>query len=619
MAEPLHTKTRIILLGGILAFFFIIYTMHLFSLQIVHGEMYQVQSQTIASQSNRIPAQRGEIFDRHADQPLAININSFSVLMIPGEIPSGYYDTVATRLAAILGISKYDIDQLVGTAGRQSFRQIQIKQNVSFATISNIAENRTDLPGVSWQAKPTRYYTETGSMAHIIGYVGDITQEELNILYNEGYTAASIIGKTGIERQYDAILRGTPGRINYTVDVRGRVISDTPIIAPPRTGNDVVLTVDTTIQKLAEQALGERTGAVVVLHPATGEVLAMVSYPYYDPNLFSSSDAGKQYQALIDNPSRPFLNRAINSQYPPASTFKTIMTAALLQEQVFLPTERIECTGKLVYGNRTFTCHIHPPGHGWLNLKNGLAQSCDVYFWVIGRDYLGIEKIAAYANEFGFGKSTGIDLPAQLTGLVPTVQWKERRYHERWLGGDTMSTAIGQGYLLATPLQVANMMAMVSNGGTIYRPHLLKVVRDAVTEEVLQEVQPEVLFSSNIAPDVWRTVQEDLRYTITNGTPAYPMYNRTVQIAGKTGTAEVAQYKDDWHSWMVAYAPYDAPPEERIVVAMIVEAGNGWEWWAPYATNIIFQGIFAHQTYDEALTALGFQYLRSGNRQSRQE
>jgi len=196
-----------------------------------------------------------------------------------------------------------------------------------------------------------------------------------------------------------------------------------------------------------------------------------------------------------------------------------------------------------------------------------------------------------------------------VSGLVPTAEWKEKKYHSKWVGGDTMSCSIGQGYMEATPLQLANMVAMVSNEGKIYKPHILKEVRDPVTNEIIEEIKPTILTESTIDKEVWKQVQESMRYTVTDGTPQYPMHNDLVQIACKTGTAEVDQYKDSWHSWLVAYAPYDAPPEDRICVVTIVEACNTWEWWAPYATNIIIQGIFAEQTYEEAVKELGFQYL----------
>ena len=614
---PVLSKThRIVLLEAAIALCFAVYVYRLFSMQVLLSDTYRTQSRTVSSQISRIPAQRGEIFDRYANVPMVINTDSFAVEITPAEIPAEHYDTVASRLAQYLGVSKFDIDKRVPEKLRKSYTAITVRSNVPFETISNIAENKIDLPGVSWVSRPIRNYVETGSLSHIIGYVGDITQEEINVLYNQGYTRNSIVGKTGIEKQYDQLLQGTSGIESRTVDVRGRILSDTPDITPPQPGKNLVLTIDSRIQTLAEKTLGNRVGAVVVLKPATGEILALVSYPYFDPNIFNSDDYAQEFVKLRDSPEKPLLNRAVAAQYPPGSTFKIIMVSALLQEKSFSPFEKIECKGKLVYGNRTFHCHVHEPGHGWLDLKNALAQSCDVYFWTIGRDYLGIDKIAQYSTIFGLGKSAEIDLPNQVSGFIPTAQWKERKYHERWLGGDTMSASIGQGYILATPLQVADMMAMVCNEGVIYKPHLLKEVRNPVTNEVITEVKPEVLFKSDIPSDVWKTVQEDCRYTITDGTPQYPMRNRFVQSAGKTGTSEVAQYKNSWHSWMVAYAPYDAPVEDQVVVSTLVEAVNPWEWWSPYATNIIIQGIFANQTYEEAVNALGFHYLlANGNRQ----
>ena len=601
----LDRNFRLIILTVYIIVSFAIYFYKLFSLQIIQGQEYRSQSKKISSQVNVIPAQRGEIFDRNATLPMVVNTESFAVEITPGEIPVGHYDTVATKLASLLGVSKYEIDKKVPRNVRRSYSSYQIRSNVPFSVISNIAENSTDLPGVTWISKPIRNYVMTGSLSHVVGYVGDITKEEMNMMYNQGYTRSSIVGKTGIERQYDALLQGTPGRESRTVDVRGRILSDKPIIEPPQMGKNLVLTIDTDIQTLAEKTLGNRVGAVVVLKPSNGEILAMVSYPFFDPNIFNTDDSGKYYQSLLeDEKNQPLVNRVVNAVYPPASTFKIIMSAAMLQEDAFPATKKIECRGRLVYGGRVFHCHVHEPGHGWLDMNGGLGQSCDVYYWTIGRDYLGISKIASYAKEFGFGQSTKIDLPSQQSGFVPSAEWKERRYHEKWLGGDTMSASIGQGFMLATPLQVANMVAMVTNEGVIYKPHLLKEVRDPVTNEVIRETKPEVLLKSTIDSEVWKQVKEAMRFTITDGTPQYPMHNKIVQAAGKTGTAEVAPYKTSWHSWMVAYAPYDAPVEDQVVIATIVEACNPWEWWAPYATNIIFQGIFANQNYDEAVASL---------------
>lgn len=614
--RPLNKVVTIFILWLILGFTFAFYILRLFLMQVVEGEVYRSQSKNIASQVTTIPAQRGEIFDRNYNLPLVVNTDSFAVNIIPGEIPSELYDTVVNRLANFLSISKKEIDSKI--PNRKSFSTIEVRSNVPFPTISNIAENSSDLPGVYWVSKPTRNYIYNGSLSHIIGYVGNITKEEMNVMYNQGYKANSIVGKTGIEKQYDSLLQGEQGREFKTVDARGRIISDEPIIEAPKSGKNIVLTIDSNIQTLAEKALGDRVGAVVVLKAATGEILSMVSYPYFDSNIFTTENSADDYEKLMKMENNPLLNRAVDATYPPASTFKIVMSTALLAEGSFSPDTKIECKGRMTYGGRVFHCWQDIPGQGFLDLKEALAQSCDIYFWTIGRDHLGVDSIAYYAKEFGLGQDTKIDLPSRAKGFVPTAQWKERRYHEKWMGGDTMAISIGQGYTLVTPLQLADMLAMVANKGTIYRPHLLKEVRDPVTNEIVNEIKPEVLLSSHsVSQEVWETMQDNLRYTITDGSGKYPMANKVVKTAGKTGTAEVSDVKQKtWHSWMVAYGPWDGPEENRIVVATIVEALNGWEWWAPYATNIIFQGIFANQTYDEAVEALGFKYLtKPKNRQ----
>ena len=598
---------KIVILGFLICILFIVYALKLFSLQVVEGAQYRKQAQTISSQMRTIDAQRGEIFDRNATMPMVINTDSFAVDLTTAEIPQGHYDSVVSRLASFLGVSKNDIDKKIPKDHRKSYVALEVLSNVPFSVISRIAENSTDLPGVSWRNKPIRNYVETGSIAHVVGYVGDITNEEIKSMYNitdskgrRVYSNKSVVGKTGIEKQYDLLLQGIQGRESHTVDVRGHILSDEPIVEPPQMGKNLVLTIDMRIQELVEKALGERVGAAVVIRPSNGEVLAMVSYPFYDQNLFN--DDSSQYNKLKENKNNPLLNRAVNAAYPPASTFKIIMSTAMLAEKAFPSSKDIECTGKVDYGNRIFHCH-QKWGHGYLNMKEALAESCDVYYWMIGRDYLGVDKISSYAKEFGFGESLDIDLPAQQSGFVPTAPWKERKFHQKWLGGDTMNMSIGQGYTLVTPLHIANMVAMVANSGKIYRPHLLKEIRDPATNEVIEEIKPKVLHDSNIDSSVWREVQNAMRYTITDGTPAFPLNNRVVQIAGKTGTAEVGSH-DHWHSWMACYAPFNAPVEEQVVVVVLVEAVNDWEWWAPYATNIIFQGIFANQNYEQALASL---------------
>ena len=351
-----------------------IYTMRLFSMQVVHGESYRRASKVVSTRNTVITAQRGEIYDRNNNSAMVINTDSFAVEVIPGEIPRDYYDTVLAKLAEYLSVKKTDIDDLIPQNARRSFNRITVKTNVPFKTISNIAENINDLPGVTWISKPMRNYIETGSFSHILGYVGDITREEYALMYNKGYSRASVVGKTGIERQYDALLQGKDGVEQRTVDVRGRILSEPPTIIPPTSGKKLVLTIDTDIQKLAEKALGKRIGAMVVLKPSTGEVLAMVSYPYFDSNLFNNENAAEEYSKLTQDEFNPLLNRAVNAQYPPASTFKIVMTAALLNEKAFPSYEKIECKGEVEYGGRVYHCWVLKPGHGYVDLKNALAN-----------------------------------------------------------------------------------------------------------------------------------------------------------------------------------------------------------------------------------------------------
>ena len=606
--DPRPVK-RIKVLMFIFSAIFVIYTAKLFSIQVLSGDTYRTRAQSVSRRVTVIPPQRGEIYDRTFTQPLVYNTDSFAVYITPAEIPAEMIPDLIGQVAELLNISRDPIDRRITPRYYSLYQAIEVASNLSFADVAALAERKDSLPGVSWQSKPLRNYVQPYSLSHILGYVGNITQDELIRMFNQNYRAGDIIGKAGIERQYDELLRGTEGREIRTVDVRGRRVSSEGVTRePPTMGKSLVLTIDRSIQTLAEKALGNRMGSVVVLRPSTGEILAMVSYPHYDPNLFNRSDMNAQYQALLNNPNKPFLNRAIQSSYPPASAFKIVMSTGIIAENAFPADKTIECLGEITYGDRLWRCHIRRPGHGHLNLSQGLAQSCDVYYWVVGRDHLGVERIVSYARDFGFGQLTNIDLPGELAGFVPTPQWKDRRFHERWLAGDTMNMSIGQGFTLVTPLQMANMVAMTVNDGVIYQPHVLKEVRDPISGEVEHTVERKVLHRSDISPSVFKAVRRDMRGVISEGTARFPVNIRTVEIAGKTGTAEVG-FQNRWHSWLASYAPYEAKnPDEQIVVSVIVEAVNDWEWWAPYATAIIYQGIFANQTYEEALRSLGPQY-----------
>jgi len=598
MSDP-----RIIILRIFLVAAFVVYTVRLFNMQILSGERYRTRAQDISRRTTVLPPQRGEIYDRSYTRPLALNADSFAVSIVPAEVPRGQMPELIAAAAEILNIPVSEIETKIPARLYGLYQPVEIAANVPYITIAALAERKDSLPGVSWNSKPVRNYVELNSLSHVVGYVGDITRDELTQMYNLGYQQGDMIGKTGIERQYDELLKGKSGMETKTVDVRGRQISGREYI-PPEMGKNIVLTIDRRIQTLAEQALGNRMGAVVVMRPATGEILAMVSYPWYDPNIFTRAERGG-YQALVNDPNKPLLNRAIQSNYPPASSFKVVMTTGILAENTFPPERTVECTGEIDYGNRVWRCHVRIPGHGRLNLQRALAQSCNIFYWTVGRDNLGVERIVSYSGEYGFGSVTGIDLPGEIAGFIPTPQWKSRRFHERWVAGDTMNMSVGQGFMLVTPIQMANMVCMVVNNGKAYKPYILKEVRDPVTGAVEQSTVPELLHESGIDPRVFETLRRDMRGVITQGTAQYPLNIRAVEIAGKTGTGEVG-LQDRWHSWFVAFAPYETDnPEERVVVSIVVEAVNPWEWWAPYASAIIFQGIFADQTYEEAVRRLG--------------
>ncbi|MDH7482996.1 MAG: penicillin-binding protein 2 [Spirochaetales bacterium] len=604
--------TRIRVLRTIVVGIVVAYAANLFSLQILRREVFVSEAERISMQSIRIRAPRGEIYDRTGQTLLAGNRDAYSVQITPSEIPQAQRDDVLGKLSNLLGIPKEDLARKMpaGTAG--GYGKITLASNTTFQVIATIASRVEEFPGVSWTVRPLRVYGDVGSLAGVLGYVGTITRDEYKLLYNKGYASDDITGKTGVELTYEEYLKGRDGWIAKAVDVKGRDIkSIEQKMTPAEPGKKLVLSIDLAIQKAAEVALGKRTGSVVVLKPSTGEILAMVSYPWYDPNLFLSDNAGTEYMKLLQDPQNPLLNRAYQSSYPPASTFKTVITATLLEEKPISPDRTVYCAGELDYGGRTWSCHIKRPGHGPVNLPEALAQSCDIYYWTVGRDFLGIENIVSYTRDFGYGKATGIDLPSENAGLVPTPSWKERTFNEPWTPGDTMNLSIGQGYMLATPLQVANMMAMIVNDGVLYKPHVVKEIRDPQTGSLVREITPEVLHKSSISRTTFATLRSYLRGVIVHGTARVPVNTKAVQVAGKTGTAEVG-LKNRWHSWFASFGPYDAKPEDQIVVVTMIEASNPWEWWAPYSANVIYQSIFSGQDPKTAAATVGVKLEGSG-------
>jgi penicillin-binding protein 2 len=577
--------------------------LYLFWLQIVKGGEFKQRAKDVSQRETPLAAKRGEIFDRNADDPLAFNVDSFAIDVVPGEVALADLPALFSRLTRVLALPPGEIEKRIPPKNYRIFQPIEVKGAVRFDTVSFIAEHLEEFRGVSWRNKPIRSYTESAGLAHVIGYVGDITREELQVLYNSGYEPGSVLGKSGIEKQYDRVLRGTAGKKFRVVDVRERRMDGGEAdVVPPQPGLNVVLTIDRRIQEVCEQALGPRTGSVVVLKPATGEILALVSYPSFDPNRFFAPDSSAYFSALSTDPSFPFLNRAIQSVYPPGSVFKIIMTTAIVEGGSIPINRAVRCTGKLEFGDRVFKCW-EKKGHGYQDLMGGLAQSCDVYFFTMGNE-LGVDAIDSFARDFGIGALTGIDLPEERTGFLPTPEWKEKTKHMKWLGGDTLNLSIGQGFVTMSPLQMANMVALVANGGVVYKPHLLSETRNPQTGAVVSAVEPEVLHTSAVSKETFRLVQEAMRGVITKGTAAPVITTRAVEVAGKTGTAEIG-VEGQWHSWFAAYGPYQTGnPDERVVVVVMAEASQSWEWWAPKAANLIFQAIFARQSFEEAVAAV---------------
>jgi penicillin-binding protein 2 len=598
------TKLRLVALASFIVASFLVLLSYLAYLQLLKGLDYKQRARETVRRQSIIHAPRGEIYDRHYNLPLVINRDSFAVDIVPSEVAAATKKEIYQILAGVLKLPVRNIEQKVGSVRGNSYYPVQIQGNVDFETIAFLAEHKHQLPGVSWRRTHLREYLAPSSMSQTLGYVGYINSEELRVLYNLGYRTGDVLGKSGIEKQYDRLLRGKDGLRIYQVDAWEQNVNrdrETEEV-PPEPGIDLVLTLDRRIQLLSERALGERIGSVVVLKPSTGEILAMVSYPHFDPNMFFSTEGAQTFARLSLDDRFPFLNRTIQSAYPPASTFKIVLSAVLLEEEAFPATRQVLCNGSFLYGDREFSCWLKN-GHGWVDLFSGLAQSCDVYFYTVGVA-LGAERISDYARGFGLGEISGIDLPGEVSGFVPSPQWKQRVHHQPWVGGDTVNMSIGQGFVTATPIQMANLVAMVVNDGRVYRPHLALEVRNPEDGGILHRTKPQTLMVSAVRKETFRSVQEAMRGVVTEGTAQPVITTDAVEVAGKTGTAEVG-LSERWHSWFIGYAPFHTDdPDRRVVVVVMVEAENQWEWWAPKAANVIFHGIFTNRSYEETVETL---------------
>jgi penicillin-binding protein 2 len=535
-------------------------------LQIYDGEYYAELAE--GNRIRIIPAMapRGTFFDRNGEL-LVQNRPGFTVSLLPLTAPIS--DDVIQRLSDLIKVPVDEIKTKI--AAHSGFDPIRIKADVTPDIVTIIEEQKDTYPGVVIEVQPIRDYMNKQEAAHTYGYVSEINDAELEKMKNQGYKTGDIIGKFGLEKIYDKELRGENGGQQVEVDVAGKPVQ---IIGrkEPIPGDDLYLTIDKNLQTAAEKAVDDQlkqihanAAAAVALNPQTGEILAMVSRPAFDPNLFAHGISSKDWNALNNNPYHPMDNKAITGEYPPGSTFKIVTGTAALTEGVVTPDEIIFDSGH----------HwIIPKGNsggealGPINFRQGMAHSDNVYFYEMG-NRLGIDRLEKYARMFGLGKKTGIDLPYEAEGLVANRKYKEKNFEDgEWYLSETFDAAIGQGFNLVTPLQAAMVMGEIAADGKRYKPHVVSKIIGP-DGSVVKDFQPELLSTLDVDPNVIKLVQQGLHDVTVYGTAASSFKGFNVPIAGKTGTAENPHGRD--HGWFVAYGPFDNP---NIVVAVIVEQGG---------------------------------------------
>lgn len=577
---------------------FIIILGVLFFLQIIRGPDYELRAKTNREQFSILPAIRGIIYDRSGEKVLAYNRRSYEVVIVPQNLPKNSEERgkLLIRLATLLNEDIGNIKKTIQLKDYSSFGSNVVKTDVPFEDIVFLAEHNRDFPGVYWKSKPIRVYPLGENLAHVIGYVGLIDEKDLLEYADRGYNIESAVGKSGVEKLYDMELKGRDGYIRRIVDATNQVTTE--IIdkgAEPQPGNNVLLTIDTDIQLKAKQALGERTGTVIVSKPSTGEILALVSNPSFDPNLFVSQKDREAFKRLTLDKRKPFINRAIQAQYPPGSIFKLLVAIALLDSGKVSPQREFVCGGGYKTGNRFFACWAN---HGIVDFNKAITISCDSYFYQVSL-ILGPELIYQYATRLGFGKRLGIDLGGEIDGLVPDKKWKMENLSEIWFDGDTLNLSIGQGYLLATLLQLNTLTNLIANKGTIYKPYIVKEIRSAKNGDILYSRTREALVESNIARENFDILQKAMRNVVTDGTAKWGGAVFSTKMAGKTSTVETAG--DTTHSIFTAFAPYDASdPNEVISVTAIVEHGGAGSASAAPIVALIVESLFGKSDLETA-------------------
>jgi penicillin-binding protein 2 len=558
--------------------------LRLMFLQIIRGRELETASENNHTQIVVEHAPRGRILDRNG-KVLAENQPVFVAFFSPLGIAPAELQQVLERLAPIVELPKTELEQRLRSALRAK-TMLRVSDQLTRNQAFQVLQNRARLPGVSLTIEEQRFYPHGQLASHVLGYVGQITEKDLEQFADKGYRSGDWIGKSGLERLYDPLLQGQDGGFLIEVDARGRQVRILRHLLP-RAGKDLYLTLDKDLEEIAEKRLKEtrHPGAAVVLNPQTGELLALASSPGFDPNSFLPSGNSEERTRLLNDPRLPLYNRAIQALYPPGSTFKIITSLAELEERVMDPGSQVHCPGFFTLGaeRRIFRCW-KKEGHGWMNFHQALAQSCDVYFYQVGLK-LGPSVIEKYAKAAGLGQRSGIDLPSEKKGLLPMAA-KARQY---WVGGETLNYSIGQGALQVTPLQMANVAALSGNRGALYQP-FLAAESQRFHEPRERLAVPREMLRVNASMPSWRLLNASLEEVVRTGTGVASRVPG-VSVAGKTGTAQTT--KGDDHAWFIAYAPSDRP---TVACAVVVEnGGHGGAVAAPIARDLLARALGVSQ------------------------
>lgn len=618
MTSERSVKLRSVLFRAVVVLVLAALGFRLWRLQIVRGAYYQDQAERNRFRLVSTDALRGVIYDRYGEV-LVRNVPSYSVAVMPADLPVDPIQRarVLQRLGDLLPLPAFASQTISGTVALglgSPYDPVRIQRNVSQDIAFTIEESHLELPGVSVIADPVREYPAGPVTAHIMGYVGLIPAEQAEHYEALGYDIyRERAGLTGVEATYESYLHGRRGRKHIEVDIAGRELRAIGVPQEAVPGNSLVLTLDLDLQQGVERVLmrgleaaKSKAGAAIVMNPNTGEILAMVSIPSYDNNLFATGISEREYSRLLNDPLHPLVNHAVAGQYPPGSAFKFITALAGLEEKIVSRDTRVTCTGAILVPNRyypddpklaqEFKCWV-PTGHGSQNIIEAMGNSCDVFFYLLGggytdRDGVGVARLSEWARSFGLGSPTGVELPGEAGGLIPTSEWKVANIRELWVTGDTYNMSIGQGYVLLSPLQLANAISTVANGGTVYRPMIVREVRDA-TGKVVVPFAPKRVSQLPASAQNLGIVREGLVAASSWGT-GFRATPPGLVVAGKTGTAEYPGPRDKdghlpTHAWYTSFAPADKP---EISVTVLVEGGGDGALAAAPVANDIYRYYF---------------------------